>query len=119
VHPFDDAAVIAGQGTIGLEMLRAQPELDTLVIAVGGGGLISGIATAARALKPGMQIIGVQTSRFPAMVNAIKGTAHPQGAAPSPKASRWASRADHARDLIAELVDDLVLVDEGDIEQAM
>ena len=79
IHPFDDELVIAGQGTIGIEMLRQQPELDTLVIAVGGGGLISGIATAVRHLKPGVQIIGVQTSRFPAMVNAIKGQSHPQG----------------------------------------
>jgi threonine dehydratase len=60
-------------------MLRRSP-IDTLVIAVGGGGLISGIATAARALKPGLQIVGVQTSRFPAMFNAIKGATHPQGA---------------------------------------
>ncbi len=79
VHAFDDPLIIAGQGTIGLEMLRQQPSIDTLVVAVGGGGLLAGIATAARALKPDIQIIGVQTERFPAMVNAIKGTTHPQG----------------------------------------
>jgi threonine dehydratase len=101
VHPFDDAAVIAGQGTIGVEMLRAQPELDTLVIAVGGGGLISGIATAVRQLKPSVQIIGVQTSRFPAMVNAV------------------GQPGKLTRELIRERVDDLLLVDEGDIEQAV
>jgi threonine dehydratase len=119
VHPFDDALVIAGQGTIGQEMLRAQPDLDTLVIAVGGGGLISGIATAVRALKPSMQIIGVQTSRFPAMVNAVKGTAHPQGASTIAEGIAVGLPGQITRRLIKERVDDLVLVDEGDIEQAV
>ncbi len=119
VHPFDDAAVIAGQGTIGLEMLREQPGLDTLVIAVGGGGLISGIATAARALKPGLEIIGVQTARFPAMVNAIKGTAHPQGTSTIAEGIAVGRPGQLTREIIGNLVDDLVLVDEGDIEQAI
>lgn len=119
VHPFDDAAVIAGQGTIGVEMLRAQPELDTLVIAVGGGGLISGIATAVRQLKPSVQIIGVQTSRFPAMVNAIKGTTHPQGASTIAEGIAVGQPGKLTRELIRERVDDMVLVDEGDIEQAV
>ena len=119
VHPFDDAAVIAGQGTIGIEMLKAQPDLDTLVIAVGGGGLISGIATAARHLKPGMQIIGVQTARFPAMVNAIKGTSHPQGASTIAEGIAVGQPGQITREIVRELVDDLVLVDEGDIEQAI
>jgi threonine dehydratase len=65
VHPYDDEAIVAGQGTVGLEMLQAVPDLDALVVAVGGGGLIAGIATA-RALKPGIDIVGVQTVRFPA-----------------------------------------------------
>jgi threonine dehydratase len=119
VHPFDDEAVIAGQGTIGLEMLRAQPDLDTLVIAVGGGGLISGIATAVRALKPGMQIIGVQTSRFPAMVNAVKGTAHEQGLSTIAEGIAVGQPGQITRQIIRAQVDDLVLVDEGDIEQAI
>ena len=119
VHPFDDEAVIAGQGTIGLEMLRAQPDLDTLVIAVGGGGLISGIATAVRALKPGMQIIGVQTSRFPAMVNVVKGTAHAQGASTIAEGIAVGQPGQITRQIIKAQVDDLVLVDEGDIEQAI
>ena len=79
VHPYDDEAVAAGQGTLALEMLAAVPNLDTLVIAVGGGGLIAGVATAAKALRPDIEIIGVQTERFPAMVNAVKGTHHAQG----------------------------------------
>jgi threonine dehydratase len=119
VHPFDDEAVIAGQGTIGIEMLRAQPDLDTLVVAVGGGGLISGIATAVRALKPGVQIIGVQTARFPAMVNLVKGTQHPQGASTIAEGIAVGLPGQITRQLVKQFVDDLVLVDEGDIEQAI
>jgi len=119
VHPFDDELVIAGQGTIGIEMLRAQPELDTLVIAVGGGGLISGIATAVRALKPQMQIVGVQTSRFPAMVNLVKGTAHAQGTSTIAEGIAVGQPGQITRRIVSELVDDMVLVDEGDIEQAV
>lgn len=119
VHPFDDELVIAGQGTIGIEMLRAQPQLDTLVIAVGGGGLISGVATAVRALKPGVQIVGVQTARFPAMVNTIKGTNHPQGASTIAEGIAVGQPGRITRELIRQQVDDLVLVDEGDIEQAI
>lgn len=119
IHPFDDPLVIAGQGTIGLEMLREQPALDTLVIAVGGGGLISGIATAARALQPGLKIIGVQTARFPAMVNVVQGTAHPQGASTIAEGIAVGQPGQITRRIVAQLVDDLVLVDEGDIEQAI
>ena len=119
VHPFDDVAVIAGQGTIGIEMLQQQPEIDTLVIAVGGGGLISGIGTAVRALKPGVEIVGVQSVRFPAMVNAIKGTAHPQGSSTIAEGIAVGQPGLLTQVLIRELVDDMVLVDEGDIEQAI
>ncbi|RVT48124.1 threonine ammonia-lyase [Rubrivivax albus] len=119
VHPFDDPAVIAGQGTIGLEMLAEQPDLDTLVVAVGGGGLISGIATAARAIKPGLEIVGVQTARFPAMVNAVKGTAHPQGTSTIAEGIAVGRPGQITREIVGALVDDLVLVDEGDIEQAI
>jgi len=119
VHPFDDPAVIAGQGTIGLEMLAQQPEIDTLVIAIGGGGLIAGIATAARAVKPGIRIVGVQTERFPAAWNAKHG---------QNRESRQATIADGigvkhpgvlTMPMIRELVDDVVLVSEDDIEQAI
>jgi threonine dehydratase len=79
VHPYDDEAIVAGQGTVALEMLKAVPDLDTLVIAVGGGGLIGGMATAAKALKPGIASSACRPKRFPAMFNAIKRTAHPQG----------------------------------------
>ncbi|MBX3585266.1 MAG: threonine ammonia-lyase [Ramlibacter sp.] len=119
VHPFDDEAIIAGQGTVGLEMLQAVPELDTLVIAVGGGGLIAGIATAARALKPGIEIVGVQTQRFPGMFNAIKHTDHAMGQSSIAEGIAVASPGQITRGIVAQLVDDLVLVDEGDIEQAI
>ena len=119
VHPYDDEAVIAGQGTIGLEMLQAVPDLDVLVVAVGGGGLIAGMATAAKALKPGIEVIGVQTSRFPSMVNAIKGTHHPQGSSTIADGIAVGTPGVITQALIAEKVDDLLLVDEGDIEQAM
>jgi threonine dehydratase len=119
VHPYDDEAIVAGQGTVGLEMLHAVPDLDTLVIAVGGGGLIAGTATAAKAIKPGIEVIGVQTSRFPGMVNAIKGTQHPQGTSTIAEGIAVGTPGLIPQAIIAKLVDDLVLVDEGDIEQAM
>jgi threonine dehydratase len=119
VHPYDDEAIVAGQGTVGLEMLHAVPDLDTLVVAVGGGGLIAGMATAAKALKPGIEVIGVQTSRFPGMVNAIKGTTHPQGLSTIADGIAVGTPGIVPRAIIAKRVDDLLLVDEGDIEQAL
>jgi threonine dehydratase len=77
IHPYDDALVIAGQGTVALEFLAQIPTLDTLVVPVGGGGLIAGMAVAARALKPGMRIYGVEAALYPAMANALRGTALP------------------------------------------
>jgi threonine dehydratase len=119
VHPYDDEAIIAGQGTVALEMLAAEPELDTLVVSVGGGGLIAGMAVAARALKPGIEIVGVQTTRFPAMVNAVQGTQHPQGKSTIAEGIAVGTPGVLTREIIARHVDDLVLVDEGDIEQGV
>lgn len=119
VHPYDDEAVMAGQGTVALEMLEQVPNLDTLVIAIGGGGLISGMATVAKALKPGIEVIGVQTVRFPAMFNAIKGTAHPQGTSTIAEGIAVGTPGQLPQDVIKARVDDLLLVDEGDIEQAL
>ena len=119
VHAFDDPLVIAGQGTIGLEMLREQPAIDTLVIAVGGGGLIGGIATAVKALRPDVHVVGVQTVRFPGMVNAIKGTAYPVGTSTIAEGIAVGEPGQLTRRIVARLVDDVVLVDEGDIEQAV
>ena len=119
VHPYDDKAIVAGQGTVGLEMMRAVPDLDTLVIAVGGGGLIAGIATAAKAINPHIDILGVQTSRFPAMANAIKGTQHPQGSSTIADGIAVGTPGQIPLTIIKALVSDILLVDEGDIEQAM
>ena len=119
VHPYDDEAVAAGQGTLGLEMLAAVPDLDTLVIAVGGGGLMAGVATAARALRPDITLIGVQTTRFPAMVNAVQGSHYPQGTSTIAEGIAVGTPGQMTQEVIKRLVDDLVLVDEGDIEQAV
>ena len=119
VHPYDDEAIIAGQGTVALEMLRAVPDLDVLVVAVGGGGLIAGMATAARAIRPGIEIVGVQSLRFAAMVDAIKGSHHPQGLTTIADGIAVGSPGVLTRAIIEERVNDLVLVDEGDIEQAI
>ncbi len=73
VHPYDDPAVIAGQGTIALEMLAQVPDLDALIVPVGGGGLLAGMAVAARALRPGIELLGVQSDRFPAMSARLRG----------------------------------------------
>ena len=119
VHPYDDVAVIAGQGTIGLEMLEQQPSIDTLVIPIGGGGLISGVATAARALRPGIRILGVQTERFPAAWNAAHGGTLDCGAATIADGIGVKSPGALTLPLIRKLVDDVVLVGEDDIEQAI
>lgn len=119
VHPYDDEAVAAGQGTLALEMLKAQPDLEMLVIAIGGGGLIAGVATAAKALKPGIEIIGVQTQRFPSMLNAIQGSDLPMGQSTIAEGIAVATPGQLTQGVVRELVDDLLLVDEGDIEQAV
>ena len=72
VHPYDDLEIIAGQGTVALEMLEAYPRLEMLVVPIGGGGLISGMATAAKAIKPDIEIVGVQTQRYPSMYCAVR-----------------------------------------------
>jgi threonine dehydratase len=119
VHPYDDEAIIAGQGTVGLEMLDTVPELDTLVVAVGGGGLIAGIAVAAKGLKPGIEVVGVQTLRFPNMFNAIKHQSLPQGGSSIAEGIAVGTPGRLTQQIIERQVDDMVLVDEGDIEQAI
>ena len=119
VHPYDDEAIAAGQGTAALEMLAAQPDLDVLVIAIGGGGLVAGMATAAKAIKPGIEIVGVQASRFPSMVNALRGTKHPQGTSTIAEGIAVGTPGKITQEVVKRLVDDLLLVDEGDIEQAV
>jgi len=119
VHPYDDEAIIAGQGTVALEMLEAVPQLDTLVVAVGGGGLVGGIAAAAKALKPGIRVVGVQTQRFPNMYNAVKHTSLPQGGSTIAEGIAVGRPGQITQQLVERYVDDLLLVDEGDVEQAI
>lgn len=119
VHPYEDPAVIAGQGTIALEMLDEVPELDTLVIAVGGGGLVAGIAVAAHGCRPGLEVIGVQTERYPAMYDAFHGTVHPQGTGTIAEGIAVGLPGDINVRLARELVADVVLVTEGEIEHAI
>jgi len=119
VHPYDDPAVIAGQGTIGLEMLAAQPQLDCLCVAIGGGGLVSGVAVAARAIKPSIEIIGVQTEQFPAMYALFKGIEMPSANATLAEGIAVKAPGLITREIVKQLVNDIVLVSEGDIEHAI
>lgn len=96
IHPYDDPLTIAGQGTIAMEFLAEFPDLDCLVVPVGGGGLIAGICVAAKHLKPNIEIIGVETELFPSMRNALRGESHRMGGADRCRRNcRGASGADH------------------------
>jgi len=119
VHPYDDLDVAAGQGTIGLEILAAQPTIDTLVVAIGGGGLISGVATAARSVKPGIEVIGVQTERFPAVWNAMHGQHNECAQATIADGIGVKVPGALTLPLIRERVNDVLLVGEDEIEQAI
>lgn len=119
IHPYDDPLIIAGQGTVALEMLEAAPSLDTLVIPIGGGGLISGIAVAAKALKPSLRILGVQAALYPSMYNAIKGKALPMRGDTLAEGIAVKAPGRITTDIIRDLVDDIVLVREDQIERAV
>jgi threonine dehydratase len=119
VHPYDDPLIIAGQGTIALEMIAAVPDLDTLVIPIGGGGLISGIAVAAKALKPSIRIVGVQAALVPAMYNRIKGTNLPMRGDTLAEGIAVKGACALTEALIREHVDEIVLVTEAQIEHAV
>lgn len=119
VPPYDDAQVIAGQGTIALEMLDEAPDLDALVIAVGGGGLIAGIAVAAHGRRPGLEIVGVQTERYPAMYDAFHGTVHPQGTGTIAEGIAVGLPGEITAPIVRAHVADLLLVSEAQIEQAI
>ncbi|WP_108444961.1 threonine ammonia-lyase [Halomonas denitrificans] len=119
VHPYDDPRVIAGQGTIALEMLEAEPDLDCLVIPIGGGGLIGGNAVAAKALKSDIEVIGVQTQRFPAMQQALAGEEVHCGLATLAEGIAVKQPGKLTLEIVRELVSDIVLVDEPEIERAI
>ena len=119
VHPYDDPLIIAGQGTIALEMLDAVPQLDTLVVPIGGGGLISGMAVAAKALKPDLRIVGVQAQLYPSMYNVIKGERLPMRGDTLAEGIAVKSPGRITTEIIRHLVDDIVLVTEDQIERAV
>jgi threonine dehydratase len=119
VHPYDDAAVVAGQGTVAIEMLAAVPAIEGLVVPVGGGGLVGGMAAAARALQPGIEVVGVQTERFPAVWNALHGGQRECAQATIADGIAVKSPGALTLALIREHVSDVVLVGEDLIEQSV
>jgi threonine dehydratase len=119
IHPYDDPLVIAGQGTIALEMLGAAPEIDTLVVPIGGGGLISGMAIAAKALKPDIEVIGVQAALYPSMYNLIKHESLPMRGDTLAEGIAVKAPGQITGPIVAELVDDILLVTEAQIEHAV
>ena len=119
IHPFDDTDIIAGQGTIALEMLADNPDLDTLVVPIGGGGLISGIAIAAKALKPDIKIIGVEAAMYPCMHAALRGKSPKMGGATIAEGIAVKEVGQITRRIAQELVDDIVLVEEEHLERAI
>jgi len=119
IHPYDDPAVIAGQATVALEMLAAQPDLDALVVPVGGGGLISGMALAAKSVKPSIEVIGVQTERFPAMYGLFHGETKPSGHRTIAEGIAVKSPGELTGAIVRQHVDAIELVSEADIEHAI
>ncbi|MGJ4881598.1 MULTISPECIES: threonine ammonia-lyase [unclassified Bradyrhizobium] len=119
IHPYDDPLIIAGQGTVALEMLAVVPELDTLVVPIGGGGLISGMAVAARAIKPGLRIVGVQAELYPSMYNAIRSSQLPMRGDTLAEGIAVKSPGRITTEIIRHLVDDILLVNEPQIERAL
>ncbi|HSG56591.1 MAG TPA: threonine ammonia-lyase [Paracoccaceae bacterium] len=119
IHPFDDPLVAAGQGTVALEMFADAPDLDTIVVPIGGGGLISGMGTVARALKPGMEVIGVQAALYPSMYGHIKGQDLACGGDTLAEGIAVKEPGRFTRQIIRDVVDDIVLVEEPHLEEAV
>jgi threonine dehydratase len=119
IHPYDDPLIIAGQGTIALEMLAAVSDLDVLIVPIGGGGLISGMAVVAKALKPGIEIIGVQATLYPSMYNVIKGESLPMRGDTLAEGIAVKAPGAITSEIVRTLVDDIVLVTEQDLEHAL
>jgi threonine dehydratase len=119
IHPYDDPLIIAGQGTIALEMLAAVPDLDVLIVPIGGGGLISGMAVAAKTLKPDIEVIGVQASLYPSMYNLIKQQSLPMRGDTLAEGIAVKAPGRITSEIVRALVDDIVLVTEQDVEHAL
>jgi len=119
VHPYDDPHIIAGQGTIALEMLETAAELDVLIVPIGGGGLIAGCAIAARAIKPSIEIVGVEGALYPSMWNALHQGNRPCGGATLAEGIAVKNVGKLTLPVVRALVSDVVLVDETLIERAV
>ena len=119
VHPYDDPYVVAGQGTLGLELLHDVPDLDVLLVPIGGGGLISGTAIAAKTLKPSIEIVGVQTQLYPSYYQIANGRPLVHGGQTVAEGIAVKSIGDVPLAIARELVDDVVLVSEQSIERAI
>jgi threonine dehydratase len=119
VHPYDDPFVMAGQGTLALEMLADAPDLEQLVVPIGGGGLVSGVAIAAKALKPSIEIIGVEAALYPSFRNAIDGGNRPIGGPTLAEGIAVKSVGELTLPIVRDLVADIILVDEPAIERAV
>ena len=119
IHPYDDDLVIAGQGTIALEMLEDEPGLEVMVVPIGGGGLMSGMALAAKHVKPEIEMIGSEVKAFPSMYAAIHGTEAKTGGSTLAEGIAVKNVGERTLAICREYVDDIRLVAEGDIEQAV
>jgi threonine dehydratase len=119
VHPFDDPNVAAGQGTVALELLEDAPEIETLVVPIGGGGLISGIGTVAKAHQPPIEVIGVQPQLFPSMYGRIRGEVLPCGGDTLAEGVAVKEPGVFTSRVVERVVDDIVLVSESDLEAAV
>jgi threonine dehydratase len=119
IHPYDDPLIIAGQGTIALEMLACVADLDVLIVPIGGGGLISGIAIVAKTLRPGIEVIGVEAALYPSMYNLIKGRSLPIRGDTLAEGIAVKSPGLITSEIVRRLVDDIVLVTERHIEHAL
>ncbi|MBX7539992.1 threonine ammonia-lyase [Qipengyuania sphaerica] len=119
VHPFDDPQVAAGQGTVALEMLEQKDDFDCLVVPIGGGGLMSGMATVAKALKPDIQMVGVQAELYPSMFSAVTGEERPCGGDTLAEGIAVKEPGAFTRQIISQLVDEILLVAEPRLERAV
>ena len=119
VHPFDDPNVAAGQGTVALEMLADAPDIETLIVPIGGGGLISGMSVAARSIIPDIEVLGVQAELFPSMYSRIKGEDRPCGGDTLAEGIAVFEPGKFTSKVVADQVDDILLVGEAELERAV
>jgi threonine dehydratase len=119
VHPFDDPQIIAGAGTVGLEMLEDAPDLDMIVVPIGGGGLMSGVSIATRAINPDIELIGVEAELYPSMKCAIEGCHMPLGGDTLAEGIAVKQPGELTSRILKDLVNDVVLVPERDLERAV